>query len=419
MGKYALVHFVLLAGCVTAFGQASQPNFGIKFSGFVKNDFFYDTRQVATARDGHLLLYPLPEKFDNAGKDINDADAFGMTVVQTRLRGDFTGPNVLGAKFSGAIEAEFFGVSDVDINGFRLRHGYGKLNWSRTELLLGQYWHPLFIPTCAPTTVSFNSGLPFLAFSRNPQARFTFQPGVFKLTAAVMAERDMTSFGPDPSDRTKPPLPSTQYQRNAGIPMATLGAEVGLDSNRIVFGVGGEYHELRPELVTTKNAVSNERVRSLSGTAYFKIDRKAFSWRTQAFLMSNGAHFTSIGGYYALPVTDSATFITGYQPTVNVTAWTDFQVNIRKVSVGLLAGFAKNMGTTKEVDINRFYGRGGTIDYVYRVSPRVTYKVEKLTIGFELEYTVAAYGVNDKKGAVDNSKEVANIRPLLAAYFNF
>jgi len=38
--------------------QEEEKNFGIKFNGFVKGDYFYDTRQTVSAREGHFLLWP-------------------------------------------------------------------------------------------------------------------------------------------------------------------------------------------------------------------------------------------------------------------------------------------------------------------------------------------------------------------------
>ena len=49
--------------------KVEEKKFGIKFSGFVKNDFFYDSRQTVTAREGHFLLWPSPEKLDELGND--------------------------------------------------------------------------------------------------------------------------------------------------------------------------------------------------------------------------------------------------------------------------------------------------------------------------------------------------------------
>ena len=44
-----------------------EKKFGIKFSGYVKNDFFWDSRQTVAAREGHFLLWPMAEFLDENG----------------------------------------------------------------------------------------------------------------------------------------------------------------------------------------------------------------------------------------------------------------------------------------------------------------------------------------------------------------
>ena len=116
--------------------QEPDPSWGIKFSGFVKTDIFYDTRQSSASnglREGHFYLYPDNVLYDAAGNDLNANPSFHMLNIQTRIRGDITGPDAFGAKTSGAIEAEFFGTSESDLNGFRLRHAYVRLDWTSTS----------------------------------------------------------------------------------------------------------------------------------------------------------------------------------------------------------------------------------------------------------------------------------------------
>ena len=66
-----------------------------------------------------------------------------------------------------------------------------------------------------------------------------------------------------------------------------------------------------------------------------------------------------------------------------------------------------------------FYSRGSNIDYVYRVAPRFTFTSGRLDASFELEYSVAAYGVINLQGKVENAKEVSNFRPLIVTVYNF
>jgi hypothetical protein len=114
--------FIIAAILTVQLGAQEDKNkWGIKFGGFVKNDLIYDTRQTVNAREGHFLLYPANENLDIEGTDINGQPNFNMLAIQTRLKGTITAPDALGAKMSGAIEGAFFGHSNADVNGFRLR----------------------------------------------------------------------------------------------------------------------------------------------------------------------------------------------------------------------------------------------------------------------------------------------------------
>ncbi len=144
-----------LLGVVVATPAAAQdekkpPAFGLALSGFVKTDIFYDSRQTTNIREGHYLLYPKGPALGPDGVDANARGALNILSIQTRLAGKITGPDALGAKTSAYIEAEFFGTSDADLNGFRLRHGYLKLSWPRSELMVGQFWHPMFVTESYP-----------------------------------------------------------------------------------------------------------------------------------------------------------------------------------------------------------------------------------------------------------------------------
>ena len=113
----------------TALMAQEESSFGIKFSGFVKNDFFMDSRQIVAARNGHFLLWPAAEKLDGAGDDINAQPSFNILAIQSRLKGTITGPDAFGAKTSGVIEGDFFAQANDNINLLRLRHAFVKLTW--------------------------------------------------------------------------------------------------------------------------------------------------------------------------------------------------------------------------------------------------------------------------------------------------
>ncbi|PLX22847.1 MAG: hypothetical protein C0600_16165, partial [Ignavibacteria bacterium] len=82
---------LLLMIAPTGLAQQEKDEFGISFSGFVKTDIIFDSRQTVTARDGHFLLYPENEVLDANDEDINAAPNFNMLSIQTRLHGKITG----------------------------------------------------------------------------------------------------------------------------------------------------------------------------------------------------------------------------------------------------------------------------------------------------------------------------------------
>src|SRR5690606_31164895 len=106
--------------------------------------------------------------------DVNATSSINMLSIHSRLKSVFTGPTLLKARTSVLIEADFYGNENQffsDLNGLRLFNGFMKFEWATTELLLGQYWHPMTIPEYFPKIISFNAGAPFHPVSRNPQIR--------------------------------------------------------------------------------------------------------------------------------------------------------------------------------------------------------------------------------------------------------
>ncbi len=415
--------FILVLFVLPLFGlaQEKQPDYGIKFSGFVKSDYFYDSREVTSIREGHFLLYPTPVSKDVNGSDLNEKGNFNFLSIQTRLKGAITGPDAFGAKTSGVIEADFFGNENTnfqDVNGFRLRHAFVKLNWANTEILAGQFWHPMFIPENFPGTISFNTGAPFQPFSRNPQLRLTqkFAPSV-KLIATLFSQRDFQSTGPNGG--------SVEYIRNSGIPNANVQLQFNLDSGKHQINIGADYKTLMPELSTSGTSGKYKTTNTLSSFslfAGFKFKLAPVTLKLYAILAQNATDLTMLGGYAVSKVNDA---VTGAKTFTNLNTqafWLDAQTNGKTLQYGVFVGYTKNKGSND--DVTTIYARGSNIDNVYRISPRVVFISGKLSIAIEAEYTVAAYGTanGDKKGGVTDvsgDTTTKNFRPLLAFTYNF
>lgn len=414
--KRTAVFSILVVLCLMSnlIAEENGSDFGIKFSGYVKTDVMLDSRQTVAPREGHFLLYPVGISTDINGDDINEKVNLNMLAIQTRLKGTITAPDAFGAKTAGVIEAAFFGQSEGDINGFRLRHAFFTLTWEKTSLMIGQFWHPMFVTSCFPGTVSFNTGAPFQPFSRNPQIRLTRTAGNLKIIGTAISQRDFVSMGPAGS--------SSIYLRNAAIP--NLNLQFQLSSKNHLFGLGGDWKALAPRLATPKGYKSTELVTATSfmGFASFKLPK--FTWKFEGVYGQNLTDHLMLGGY-AVDSRDASTGVETYMPTGVFSAWTEISGG-KKIELGCFLGYTQNLGAADEIkydiddsDIGSIWARGTNIDVIYRIAPRIIWNCEKTSFATEIEYTAASYGTTDIKGKVNDAEFVGNLRILLAAYYFF
>ena len=413
MKKILLFLAIYAISSVFSFAQ-DKPKFNVKFSGFVKTDIFWDSRQTASVREGHFLLYPKNESLDKNGEDINDKSNFNMLSIQTRLRALATGPDALGAKTSAFVEGAFFGAINSDVNTFRLRHAFVKLAWPKTQLLVGQFWHPMFNTKCYPGTVSFNTGAPFQPFSRNPQVRLTRKFGDFNLMLTALSQRDFASNGPIGG--------SSRYLRNSGYPAFNLRFEYNKSNKdngtEFLIGVSANYKALTPRLVTPENYKTKNTANSASFTGFVKYKNKKITVKANGFYGGDAFNLTMLGGYGVTTLSDSTGTLEEYSCVRNASVWGEIHSNGKKWQFGLFGGFQKNLGSDNDI-LGTNFSRGSNIDYVYRISPRVIFNAGKFRIAPEIEYTVAAYGDKEIKGTVADAKAIGNVRILLGVYYFF
>jgi len=392
-----------------AIAQEEEPKYGITFSGYVKNDFILDTRQTISVREGHFLLYPANELLDADGEDINARASFNYLSIQSRVTGKITGPDAFGAKTSGVMEGAFFGATNSDINGFRLRHAFMKLNWSSTELLLGQYWHMMFITGCFPGTVSFNTGVPFQYFSRNPQIRITQQLGNFTIAGMVATQRDFSSPG------------GSVVLRNALLP--DLKGQITYEKGNLFAGLSAGYKKIVPRIQTDSLFKTSAGVGGLSGQAFMRINTAALTYKFQATYLENGYDGLSIGGFALREIIDPEKNIHDYTTINTANFWFDIHTNGKNIQLGLFGGYSKNLGSREVIENLESlstYSRGSNIARVYRLSPRIIVNSGKARFSFELEHTGAEYGASiNEKAMPEDLKMIVNNRFLVAAYYFF
>lgn len=430
--SYFFLLLMLLPSLLPAQTDPQGQKFGVTFSGYVKTDFALDSRQTFAAREGHFLLWPMPISADEYGEDLNAGLNTNFLPVQSQLSAKITAPDVCGAKVTGVLEGDFFGTTNADVNLLRLRHAYSKLNWEKAEVLIGQYWHPLFNPACAPATVSFNTGAPISPFSRDPQIRVSYLLGKLRLTASAIEQRDYPSFGP---------LGGTSvYLRNAGIP-ELYGEIVFSEKNNtnntaftsgIIFGTKTIVPRLESK-VGTKTFKVNESVSSVAASAFVNLKLAPVTIKFTGAYGENLADVLSISGYAVTGVNDTITGTRTYAPTASMILWTDIHTNGTTWQGGLYAGINRNLGTTEvmanpQADMYGLaYNNKFEIAEILRIAPRLIYQQGKYRVSAELEYTRASFGTPNSSGVIlrDNhglplsTYQVDNLRVLLAAYLFF
>lgn len=407
--------FALLSAVFTANAQIETENqaFTVKVNGFVWAETFFDTRQTVSARDADVVLFPKGPSLDANGEDINETYDFNMIAIHSRIAVRITAPDFLNAKVSGLIEGDFVGSANDKIGLFRIRHAMVKLNWAKTELLSGFYWHPMFPIEVFPQVVSWGGAAPFHVLSRNPQIRFSYMPNSSsRFSISGLSQLDFKSPGPNGA--------STEYIRNSGIPEMNLQYITGLDKDFLI-GVTAGYKVLKPLLNFTnplgQNIKTDQKIGSYQVNVFSKVNLDGNSLRGGLIYGQNMNNFLMLGGYGIESITNNQI---NYTTIATGAYWADYTLKpIKKEFVfGMYAGYSKNYGSDAAIT-GDMYARGADIDYMYRIAPRLVYGSGRFKIRGEVVYNAAAYGTPDASLNFTSSKEVANTRFLLATTLSF
>lgn len=411
---YRLFGFIgLLCIVASTFGNGSeadttavdQPQL-IRLAGFVKTDYWIDSRAVVGAREDLVNLFPANISLDQQGKDVHADPAFNYSAIASRVALHISGPDAFGGRVTGLIEADFTGVTNQDINGMRLRHAFVRIHWEKLDLLLGQWWHPMFVTDVFPTVAALNTGAPFQPFIRNPQLTLTYAAGYSKWQFALIGQRDNASDGPRGL--------SPDYLRHAGLPNAHI-QWTGYFGKGIV-GLAADYKVLRPERITQQGYYTNERLETFAWMAYGRLRLGQWDLKAKSIYGQNMSEHLMLGGYAEASI-DPSTGMTTYTPLNHFFSWLNILYG-EQVQGGFFLGYASNLGSREEIN-GRYFGRGSDIAHVYRLAPAITFNAGRISFCTELEYTVAAYGTPDDFGKVKNHNEVGNLRLLFTALYFF
>jgi hypothetical protein len=409
MNLKKLLPFIFIAFSTLAIAQETTK---LKVYGFVSNDFFYNSRQNVEMVDGVIQLFPKPIELNTAGVDKNAVAQAEMISVDTRLGIDLTSAPILGAKSSGKIEADFAGFG-TSYYVFRIRQAFMKLNWEKTELLVGQTWHPLF-GSVVPTTFSANAGGPFQPFNRSPQVRVKESLSkTLSLTAAALYEMQYASQGPAGTSNT--------YMKNAIAPDFFVGLEN--KTKHWTLGVGADLKTIKPE------PLNDATISSLSASAYAQYVNGKLQLKGKTTYGGNLSDQLMLGGYGVSKYASDSATVLSYTNLKSMNTWVNL-VYGTKLQVGLLLGAANNLGSSDNFDLRKgkkmtaygysFYDASQQVlDRLYRIAPQVSYNLSNFKFGLEYDYTTASYGAMQRDGSAKNTYSVSNNRILASVMYIF
>jgi hypothetical protein len=381
-------------------GFAADPSVGYQLYGFVRNDFYINSRQNFEVLDGLFSIFPKPVDINTNGKDKNAVPNAEMLSVASRLGIDFRGTPIMGAKSTAKIECDFAGIS-TSYYLIRIRQAYLKLNWEKTELLVGQTWHPLF-GSVLPTVPSLNTGSPFQPFNRSPQVRVKrMLTNELSVIGSVNYQMQYMSQGPLGA--------SPSYLKNALLPDIFLGLES--KSKHWISGVGFDTKTLK---------INDVRLSSGSAVVYTQYADNQLQIKAKAIYGQNLSDHLMIGGYGISNKSTTNNIV--YTNFNTLSSWLNI-VYGTKVQTGIFVGFSQNLGTNETLNIDAAekitaYGYGfyadtqQLMDRIYRIAPHITYNLSNFKLGFEYELTSADYGKIQGNGRIENSSTATNHRAM-------
>lgn len=420
-------YFYTVIFLLFSFAVAAQDKPAIQFKpyGFVRNYISYDSRQCLNLMGETFNIMPLDVLPNEDGsEDLNAVDELSFVAFTTRFGVDINGGLIGSAKSSAKIEADFCGYG-ANNTLFRIRQAFVRLQWEKITLTCGQTWHPMVIQVM-PSATGLATGSPFAPFNRSPQLNFSWDAGKgWNFTAAALYQFPNVSVGPDGANY--------DYSRWSKIP--ELYASWKRVGDHFTLGVGVDFLSIMPRKssiairsITDDNGVSsqqevtvktNDRVTGISSEIFADYKNGKFNLKGKVIYGENTSHLTMVSGYGATSY-DPATGHYEYAPIRSLSSWLNATYG-KRVMGGLLLGYSKGLGAKEDfISVDDFWMRGAkNTDYIYRISPSITYTVKNLALALELDYTAVGYGDVAINGRTEALRRVDNLRVCTMVKYSF
>ena len=407
----SIIALVLFVGA----GFAQDKAVKAEVYGFIRNYFTYDSRSCVQSNEGLFNMLPNDHKLGANGEDLNAIPSVRFLSMTTRLGLNVAGPEIWGAKSTAKIESDFCGASSGTAFNLRIRQAYAKLAWEKSDVLVGQAWHPMS-GDLMPEVFSLATGAPFNPFNRSPQVRYNYAPlKGLSFTAAALYQYQYGSVGLDGKT-------ANTYSRNALVPELFVGMTA--KGKHLTGGWGVNASTIAPRVTADvyKDGANvgamrvNERLTSLSAMVFGSLKVDDLSVRAKAVYGQNTSHMQQPTGFGIVAVEDG---VNDYESMQLGSSWLTMMYG-KKLRYGFFAGWMKNFGSAGEDFVSTMVVRNNPgMDQAIRFSPIVTYKVQNMQIGLEYEHTAAAYGTYQSNGTVTDTHWVANNRVCMMLKYDF
>lgn len=389
----------------------------IKFYGFVRTYFAFDTRESHAGSDDFFYYLPKDIKTGTDGVDLMEYPSFRFAALTSRLGLDVKGFTFNGYQLGGKIEADFNAglTGNTGTAQFRLRQAYASIAKEGRIWKIGQAWHPMAADL--PDIFTLESGSPFGPFNRSPQVNFewmtrTSDEWKMGLTAAAIWQMQYVSVGPEGS--------SANYIKYGCTPEFYLGYNL-VGENSLV-RVGADVLSIKPRKDDGLKKVS-DRLTTFNAFVFAKEKIGDLTLKTKLTYAQDGSHLNMVGGYGIYGYENGNQY---YTPTQTLSIWVSAAYKIGNWQPQLFIGHIENMGTIEPVVstplATTFWGKNqvDALNYATRIQPEVIYNLGKLQLGIEYMMTLAEYGKsNEYKVADTNLHVVANHRIQAMVKFNF
>ena len=398
----------------------SQTN--LKWYGFVRNYFTFDTRESKSGTDELYYYVPLDQSIQADGTDINQHPTMKWSAITSRLGLDVNEYKIGKVNVGAKIEADFYsGLTGVTGTAqFRLRQAYTTLNWqsennNKYSLKVGQAWHPMAADMVHCTNLEI--GVPFAPFSRTPQITFDYAPGKVSLTTSAIWQIQYTSGGPEGA--------SANYIKYSNIPEFYFGvnfkgdngllARAGVDLLSIKPRYKGEASMMQNGDTVKYTALVEDRITTVSPFVYLQYKGDKFQFRAKSILAQAGEHMNLNGGYGVTAKHDGVDEDGHweYTPVRYSSSWISMMYGKKWQGI-LFAGYAKNLGTADALLVdytdtegneyaniaNNYLSKNtyANINSMWRLSPGVVRNWGKLALSLEWHITSVQYGEFVKQG---------------------